>query len=73
MDHKLSTNALMIALTLGALVCFGAFVLYGAWIDGRREKLREEGLHPTTDRTGRVHARENDPSEKGDHDGHQHS
>lgn len=75
MDHKLSMNALIFALVMGALVCFGAFILYGAWIDGRREKLREEGLHPTMDRTGVVHAREAETSEthaseKGDHDGH---
>ena len=36
MDHKLSMNALMMALTVGAVVCFGAFLLYGKWIDGKK-------------------------------------
>ena len=60
MDHKLSTNALLIALALGALVCFGAVVLYGAWIDGRRQKVREKGLHPMTTGRGSVEAREDE-------------
>ena len=58
MEHKLSMNALVIALTLGAALCFGAFVLYGAWIDGRRQKVREQGMHPVTEADGTVEARE---------------
>lgn len=60
MDHKLSMNALLLALTLGAVVCFAAFVLYGAWIDGKRQDVREKGLHPTTTEQGDVEAREDD-------------
>ena len=58
MEHKLSMNALMIALTVGAAVCFGAFVLYAAWIDGRRQKVREQGKHPVTRSDGKVEVRE---------------
>jgi hypothetical protein len=60
MEHKLSMNALVIALTVGAAVCFGAFVLYGAWIDGRRQKVREQGKHPVTEADGSVEAREDE-------------
>ena len=66
MEHKLSMNALIFALVMGALVCFGAFVLYGAWIDGRRQKLRDEGLHPTTGSRGKVHATEAEGENDGD-------
>ena len=58
MSHHLSMNALVVALTVGAAVCFGAFVLYGAWIDGRRQKVREQGKHPVTEPDGSVQARE---------------
>ncbi len=59
MSHlHLSTTALSIVLTIGAVVFYGAFVLYGAYIDGRRQKMRDKGLHPVTDSTGEVHARE---------------
>lgn len=61
MDHKLSLNVLIFALVMGAVVCFAAFVLYGAWSndsEGRRQKLRKQGVHPTTDGKGGVHARE---------------
>jgi hypothetical protein len=51
---RLSWTVVSIALTLGAAVCFGAFVLYGAWIDGRRQKVREHGGHPVTDEHGDV-------------------
>ncbi len=54
MEHKLSMNALVIALIVGAAICFGAFVLYGAWIDGRRQKVREQGKHPVTEADGAV-------------------
>ena len=58
MDHHLSMNALMIGLTVGAVVCFGAFLLYGTWIDGRRQKVRDRGEHPVTESDGSVEARE---------------
>ncbi len=54
----MSTTLLSILLTVGAGLFYGAFVLYGAWIDGRRQKLRDAGLHPVTDSRGEVHARE---------------
>ena len=60
MAHKLSMNALLIALTVGAAVCFGAFLLYGFWIDGRRQKVREQGKHPVTEPDGTVDAREDE-------------
>ena len=63
-------NLVMLGLSLGAVICFGSFVLYGAWVDGHRQTLRDDGLHPTTDRTGKVHARERDAREREDHDGH---
>ncbi len=54
----MSTTLLTILLAVGAGVLYGAFVLYGAWIDGRRQAVRNKGLHPVTDATGGVHARE---------------
>jgi hypothetical protein len=33
-------------------------VLYGARIDGKRQKIRKKGQHPVTESTGEVHARE---------------
>ena len=52
--HHLSMTALSIALAVGALVCFGAFQLYAAWIDGKRQNIREHGGHPTTKPDGDV-------------------
>ncbi len=54
----MSTTRLSIVLALVAVLFYGGFVLYGAWIDGRRQKIREQGLHPTTEDSGEVHARE---------------
>ena len=47
-----------IAITVVAIVLFGAFVLLGAWIDGRRQKLLQKGLHPVTTPEGNVEAQE---------------
>ncbi len=58
MQHKLSANALMFGLTIGAVICFAAFVLYGAWIDGKRQKIRNKGLHPVTTEHADVEAKE---------------
>jgi hypothetical protein len=59
MSHlHLGTTALSIVLTVGAILGYGAFVLYGAWIDGRRQSVRNKGKHPVTDANGEVHARE---------------
>lgn len=51
---RLSWTVVSIALTLGAAVCYAAFVLYGAWIDGQRQKVREKGGRPVTDEHGDV-------------------
>ena len=47
-----------IILAVVAVLFYGAFVLYGAWIDGKRQSVRERGQHPVTEATGEVHARE---------------
>ncbi|MBE7159118.1 MAG: hypothetical protein INR62_11935 [Rhodospirillales bacterium] len=61
----MSYTTVAIILTLVAVLFYGAFVLYGTWIDGRRQAMREKGLHPTTDSSGHVHAREeNDDAEE---------
>jgi len=52
---RLSTTALAILLIAGAAVCYGAFVLYGAWIDGKRQDVRKRGGHPVTEENGHVH------------------
>ena len=55
---SISFTTVAIILTLVAALCYLGFVLYGARIDGRRQAVREEGLHPETDSDGQVHARE---------------
>ena len=62
---SMSYSTIAIILTLVAALFYGAFVLYGTWIDGRRQALREKGLHPTTDETGQVHAREEEEDDNG--------
>ncbi len=57
---SMSYTTIAIILTFVAVLFYGAFVLYGTWIDGRRQALREKGLHPTTDRNGQVHAQEDE-------------
>ena len=47
-----------IVITVVAIACFGAFVLFGAWIDGRRQRVLEQGRHPVTTPTGQVRAEE---------------
>lgn len=47
-----------IILTVVAIACFGAFVLLGAWIDGRRQKVVQHGEHPVTTPTGQVTSEE---------------
>ncbi len=51
----MSLTVLTIALTVSGAMFYGAIVLYGAWIDGRRQRVREKGLHPVTESTGEVH------------------
>ena len=52
-----------VVLTLLAAMMFAAIVLYGARIDGRRQALRNRGLHPVTTGTGQVEARESEADE----------
>jgi hypothetical protein len=59
MTHPhMSTTLAAIVLAGVAILFYGAFVLYGAWIDGKRQKIRNKGLHPVTESTGEVHSRE---------------
>ena len=59
MTHPhMSTTVVGIVLVVVALGFYGLIVLYGAWIDGKRQKVREKGKHPVTEETGEVHARE---------------
>ena len=63
---SMSYTTIAIILTLVAALFYGAFVLYGAWIDGRRQAVRNKGLHPETDDLGQVHAREEEEENHGD-------
>lgn len=47
-----------VVITVMTVVAYGAFVLLGAWIDGRRQAVRERGEHPVTTSAGNVEARE---------------
>ena len=47
-------TALILTLTIIAVAVFAAIALTGAWIDGRRQRLRRQGLHPTTLPDGEV-------------------
>ena len=40
------------------MVAYASFVLLGAWIDGRRQAVRERGQRPVTTSAGNVEARE---------------
>jgi hypothetical protein len=53
-----------IVVTIIAIMLFGAFVLLGAWIDGRRQAIRKKGLHPTTTSEGQVEAIETETREQ---------
>ena len=50
-----------IVITILAAMLFGAFILLGAWIDGRRQKILERGQHPVTTPEGNVEAQEDLP------------
>ncbi len=54
--NKLTIFGIAIAVTV--MVGYAAFVLLGAWIDGRRQAVRERGQHPVTTSAGNVQARE---------------
>lgn len=47
-----------------AIVAYGAFIFLGAWIDGRRQAVRDKGLHPVTASDGNVEAREHVDEDK---------
>jgi hypothetical protein len=55
-----STMVVGIVLAVVALGFYGLIVLYGAWIDGKRQKVRHKGKHPVTTGEGRVEAREDE-------------
>jgi len=55
-----SSTVIGIVLAVVALLFYAAVVLYGAWVDGRRQKIREKGKHPVTTADGRVEAREDE-------------
>ncbi len=65
---SMSYTTIAIILTLVAVLFYGASVLYGTWSsrsDGRRQALRNQGLHSGTDRFGQVHAREEEEENHG--------
>ncbi len=62
---SMSYTTVAIILTLVAVLFYGAFVLYGTWIDGRRQAVRDKGLHPTTDDSRQVYAREEENEDHG--------
>lgn len=66
MTHpRFSTTVVGIALAVVALGFYGLIVLYGAWIDGKRQRVRNKGKHPVTEGSGEVHAREDEVQEQG--------
>lgn len=66
MTHpRFSTTVVGIVLVVVALGFYGLVVLYGAWIDGRRQKIRDKGKHPVTEGSGGVHAREDEERRNG--------
>ena len=61
MTHPhMSTTVVGIVLAVVALGFYGLIVLYGAWIDGRRQRVRDKGKHPVTTSKGEVKAREDE-------------
>ena len=61
----MSMTLLTVVLVVSGALFYGAVVLYGAWIDGRRQAVREKGLHPVTESDGQVHAREEESKDVG--------
>lgn len=57
-------TAVAIVITVVAISLFGAFVLLGAWIDGRRQAVRKRGLHPVTTPEGTVTSQESQAGEQ---------
>ena len=50
----MSTTVVGIVLVVVALGFYGLIVLYGAWIDGKRQGIRKKGGHPVTTEAGEV-------------------
>ena len=64
MTHlHMSTTVVGIVLVVVALGFYGLIVLYGAWVDGKRQKVRDKGKHPVTTSDGDVKAREDEGDE----------
>ena len=57
---RLSTTVVGIVLVVVALGFYGLIVLYGAWVDGKRQRVRDKGKHPVTTGEGKVEAREDE-------------
>lgn len=55
-----SSTTIAIILAAVAILFYAAIVLYGAWVDGKRQEVRDEGRHPVTSAGGRVEAREDE-------------
>ena len=49
-----------VVITVLGISAYGAFVLLGAWIDGRRQAVRYKGLHPVTKPDSNVGSKEDD-------------
>lgn len=60
MHPRMSTTVVGIVLVVVALGFYGLIVLYGAWIDGKRQKVRDKDKHPVTEGSGEVSAREDE-------------
>lgn len=52
-----------VVITVLVIVAYAGFVLLGAWIDGRRQAVRERGKHPVTTSDGNVEAKEDHEAE----------
>ena len=66
MNHpRFSATVVGIVLVVVALGFYVVGVLYGGWIDGRRQKIRNKGKHPVTEGPGEVHAREDEERRNG--------
>jgi hypothetical protein len=65
MHPHMSATLVGIVLVIVALGFYGLIVLYGAWIDGKRQRIRKRGQHPVTESRGEVHAREDQEQDDG--------
>ena len=54
--NRLTVFGIVIGVVI--MIGYAGFVLFGAWIDGRRQALQERGKHPVTTPTGKVEAKE---------------